>query len=317
MKKILITGCAGFIGSHVSERFLALGWAVIGMDNFDPFYPKEIKEKNLSTVLDNPMFSFINGDIRNLSDYPKEGVDLVLHLAAKAGVRPSIEDPEDYFSVNVTGTQVLHSWMRQFGVKKLLFSSSSSIYGNNKTIPFSETDVVDYPISPYAASKKTGELINHVEHHLYGIDVVNLRFFTVYGPRQRPDLAIHKFVDKMFNGTPIQIYGDGRTKRDYTFIHDICDGLVAAADFIEDFTGFEIVNLGNNSPVELKYLVDALYSATGVQHEVEYTKMQPGDVDITFANTTKAKRLFGYQPKVGIEEGVLSFVSWYKEINNI
>ncbi|MBS1512380.1 MAG: NAD-dependent epimerase/dehydratase family protein [Bacteroidetes bacterium] len=314
MDTIVVTGCAGFIGSHVCELLLAKGYKVIGVDNFDPFYNRSVKENNLKNFLAHPGFSFYEADLCNGMEFIKENdIHAVIHLAAKAGVRPSLEDPEGYIRANITGTQKVHEFMLKKGIKKLVFASSSSVYGNNKKIPFSETDNVDNPISPYAFTKKAGELMNYTFHHLYDKDVVNLRFFTVYGPRQRPDLAIHKFVNKIDKNEPITLFGDGSTSRDYTYVEDTVDGILKALQYCINNPGvYTTVNLGNNNPVTLKDLVNTIYSGMNKQPNLIYEPMQPGDVDITFADISKAISLFDYHPATKIEEGISKFISWHK-----
>lgn len=314
MNTILLTGCAGFIGSHVSERLLKLGNKVIGIDNFDPFYPRAIKKKNLEGSLKHPSFYFHEADITNAQTLKKidAPVNAVIHLAAKAGVLPSIKDPVGYTRVNINGTQNVLDWMVERKIKKLVFASSSSVYGNAKHIPFKETETMDTPISPYACTKRSCELLNHVYHHLYGIDVLNLRFFTVYGPRQRPDLAIHKFVQMIQKGEPVTMYGDGSTARDYTFVEDTVAGVVNALHYvIQRQHVFDTVNLGNNHPVTLKELIDTLYELTGASPNIKKMPMQPGDVDITFADISKAQALLNYQPKKTFKDGLKEFIDWF------
>ena len=256
--KILVTGAAGFIGSHLSETLLKEGHQVVGIDNFDPFYKKEIKVQNLKGLLSSTHFQFIEGDLKDSNVFDQIGIDIdiIVHLAAKAGVLPSLKDPIAYLNDNVIATQNLLNLCKERHIKKFVFASSSSIYGNNKSIPFTETDNVDQPISPYAASKKACELITHTAHHLYKLDVVNLRFFTVFGPRQRPDLAIHKFIKLVDEGKEITMYGDGSTSRDYTFVNDTVQGIMGACNYISTHENvYEIVNLGNNTPVKLKDLI--------------------------------------------------------------
>ncbi|MBN1924690.1 MAG: GDP-mannose 4,6-dehydratase [Prolixibacteraceae bacterium] len=319
MKKILVTGCAGFIGSHLCEKLLAQGHEIVGIDNFDPFYDVSVKKRNLDNFLSHPNFSFIEADLaerENLKDEFHEGVDLIVHLAGKAGVRPSIEDPTGYIRANVTATQNILDMMKDRGIKKMAFASSSSVYGNTKETPFSETMDVSNPISPYAATKKTCELINYTSHHLYGLDIVNMRFFTVFGPRQRPDLAIHKFTKLIREGKEIPMFGDGSTARDYTFIEDTLQGITGAIDYLFQNTGvYEIVNLGNNQPVLLRDMIAAIYEATGEKPNIKQLPMQPGDVDITYADISKAQKLLGYQPKFDFKEGVKRFVEWFDKIN--
>lgn len=313
MKKAVVTGAAGFIGSHLVEALLAAGWKVIGIDNFDPFYSKYTKQSNISTALNHKHFTFINGDILNINRLVQsEDVDLVIHLAAKAGVRPSIASPMAYIECNINGTQAVLDFMQKKKIKKLLFASSSSVYGNNKKTPFSEDDVVDYPISPYASTKKAGELIIHTYHHLYNIDALCLRFFTVYGPRQRPDLAIHKFFRLLHEGKSITVFGDGSSSRDYTFVEDTVGGILKGIDYVSENTGvYEVVNLGNSTPVKLSDLVQKIYSISDSVSPVLYADMQPGDVDITYADINKAKALFGYDPKITMDEGLRQFYQWF------
>ncbi|MBN2263884.1 MAG: GDP-mannose 4,6-dehydratase [Prolixibacteraceae bacterium] len=317
MKKILVTGCAGFIGSHLCEKLLALGYHVSGIDNFDPFYDPAIKHKNLSNFIKHPNFEFVETDLADKIELEKKfsaNIDLIVHLAAKAGVRPSIEDPSGYIKANIIATQNVLDMMKERNIKKMAFASSSSVYGNTKETPFSEEMDVSNPISPYAATKKACELINYTYHHLYQLDIINMRFFTVFGPRQRPDLAIHKFTKLIRSGKPVTLFGDGTTARDYTYIDDTLAGITGAIDYLfEHDNVFETVNLGNNQPVGLKKMVQTIYNAIGQQPNLKYAPMQPGDVDITFADITKANKLFAYQPTYSFEEGVKKFVEWYDE----
>ena len=310
---ILVTGAAGFIGSHLGEKLLKEGYKVIGVDNFDSFYAREIKEKNLEGLRKSPDYTFYQLDLKqkNGFDQIKEQIDAVIHLAAKAGVLPSIKDPQGYLATNVGGTQNLLEFMQQRKINKFLFASSSSVYGNNRKVPFSETDLVDNPISPYAFSKKACELLNYTYHYLYKIDVLNLRFFTVYGPRQRPDLAIHKFFNLIKSDTPIPIYGDGSTARDYTFVKDTVQGIMNALHYLESHSNvYETLNLGNSKPVKLLDLVSAIYTVLNKEPNLIFKPMQPGDVDITFADISKAKKLIGYEPQVTLEEGLRKFNEW-------
>lgn len=314
MYHVLLTGCAGFIGSHLTERLLAEGQRVTGIDNFDPFYPREAKETNLKLLQGKPNFEFLELDLVDTEAVMALDVkaDVVIHLAAKAGVLPSLKDPVAYIDTNIKATNNLLEWMRKHDVKKMLFASSSSVYGNNKTIPFSETDAVDEQISPYAFTKRSCELMNYSYHHLYGFDILNLRLFTVYGPRQRPDLAIHKFVKMIAGGQAITMYGDGSTARDYTFVADTVDGFMKAMDYVMGHNKvYEIINLGNNGPIKLKDLIDAIYNAMGTAPNIIPMPMQPGDVDITYANIDKAQRLLGYQPNTSLQEGLKQFITWY------
>ncbi len=318
METILVTGCAGFIGSHLCERLLSEGYRVIGVDNFDPFYPRAIKEDNLNGFINHNAFVFYELDICAGMDAIKEtGISAIVHLAAKAGVRPSIEDPEGYIRTNILGTQKVHEFMRTNNVQKLIFASSSSVYGNNKKLPFSEDDNVDHPISPYAFTKKANELMNHTFHHLYKKDIVNLRFFTVYGPRQRPDLAIYKFTQKAINGEPLPLFGNGDTARDYTYITDTISGIYNAVQYcIRQDNVFVTVNLGNNTPVKLTDLVAVIYKNLGIKENVIFEKMQPGDVDITFADIARATELLQYKPATDIDTGIRKFIEWYRSKRN-
>lgn len=314
--KILVTGAAGFIGSHLVERLLARGHQVVGIDSFDDFYDPAVKRENLAAVRDHETFSLVEGDIRDpeaLAGLP-DGIDYVVHLAARAGVRPSIEQPVLYESVNVGGTQALLEWTRERRIRRFVFGSSSSVYGNNRKVPFSEEDPVDRPISPYAATKRAGELLCHTYHHLYGMGIVSLRFFTVYGPRQRPDLAIHKFTRLMSRGEPIPRFGDGTTRRDYTYIDDILHGVEGAIAYLSDHPdAFEIVNLGESETVELSRLIGLIADALGVEPEIRTLPPQPGDVERTYADIAKARRLLAYEPRTRIEDGIPKFVAWFRE----
>jgi len=313
--QLVVTGCAGFIGSHLTDRLLASGYRVIGIDNFDSFYDRSVKERNVAGALSHPNFTFIEADIRNSEWLNKLDADVeaVIHIAAKAGVRPSIEQPHEYISTNIAGTNNLLAWMQQRGIKKMVFASSSSVYGNNEKIPFSETDSVEQPISPYAFTKRSCELLTHNYHHLYGMGVINLRFFTVYGERQRPDLAIHKFVRMMAADEAIPMFGNGDTSRDYTYVSDTVDGIVAALTYLDEHpSAYEIINLGNHSPVTLQTLVTTLYRLMDKSPNIQRLPMQPGDVDRTYADVSRAAALLGYKPKVSLEEGLSRFVDWYK-----
>ena len=310
--KALVTGAAGFIGSHLSERLLRDGWKVVGADNFDDFYDPQTKRRNVAGCLKNKNFQLIEADIRDRNAMDKavgNGVEIIIHLAARAGVRPSIVQPLLYADVNVNGTMVLLEAAKKHKVSKFIFGSSSSVYGNNKKVPFSEDDNVDFPISPYAATKKAGELICHTYHHLYGICVTSLRFFTVYGPRQRPDLAIHKFATLIEQGKPIPVFGDGSMMRDFTYIDDIIDGTVAA---MQKCRGFNIYNLGHASPISVNDLVAKIEKALGKKAVREYLPAQPGDVERTYADITKAERELAYKPKTTIEQGLAKFTEWIR-----
>lgn len=310
----LVTGGAGFIGSHLVDRLLAEGWRVTVVDNFDPFYDTAIKKRNVAEHLGNGRYTLHRLDIRELAGLRREltdTYDVIVHLAAKAGVRPSIEDPVTYQEVNVTGTQNMLEFARERGIKQFVFASSSSVYGVNPNVPWREDDHVLLPISPYASTKVSGELLGHVYSHLYGIRFIALRFFTVYGPRQRPDLAIHKFARLMLDGQPIPFYGDGTTRRDYTYIDDIIHGVRAAMDYEE--TRYEVVNLGNNRTVSLTEMVQGLEEALGIEAELEPLPEQPGDVPQTWAEVVKARELLGYSPQMSMNKGLQLFAYWLKE----
>ena len=318
--KVIVTGGAGFIGSHLCERLRARGHRVVAVDNFDPFYPAEVKRANLAALAADPGFALVEADIRDPGALEAavragggEGADVVVHLAARAGVRPSIEEPFLYSQVNLDGTTAVLELARRLGAKRFVFGSSSSVYGNNAKVPFAEDDPVERPISPYAATKRAGELLCHTYHHLYGLSVVSLRFCTVYGPRQRPDLAILKFARLMAAGEPIPLFGDGSTARDYPYVDDVLQGIEGAIGYTGAHPGaFEIVNLGESDTVPLSKLVDLLAGALGVRPEIRRLPMQPGDVERTFADITRARRLLGYDPRVRIEEGIPRFVAWFR-----
>tara|TARA_B110000503_G_C7115526_1_gene400177 strand:- start:751 stop:1716 length:966 start_codon:yes stop_codon:yes gene_type:complete len=319
--KVLLTGCAGFIGSHTCEKLLSKGFSVIGIDNFSTFYDRGIKEKNLDAFRNHPNFTFKELDIRNFSslkDNLKEEVAIVVHLAAKAGVRPSILNPSDYIDVNIKGTQNLLQWMLDHHCKKLFFASSSSVYGNNKNgQAVKEGDFDLQPISPYAFTKRSGELMNYTYHHLYDFDIINARFFTVYGPRQRPDLAIHKFVDLISRNQPIHMFGDGSSARDYTFIEDTVNGIISGVDYLlENENVIETINLGNQTPVPLLTLIKTIYAQLGKEENIIQEGMQEGDVNLTYANIEKAQKLLGYTPAVKFEDGIARFVEWYRQKDN-
>ncbi|GAB4365920.1 MAG: GDP-mannose 4,6-dehydratase [Deltaproteobacteria bacterium] len=312
-RSIYITGVAGFIGSHVAEALLRRGGRVHGLDNFDPFYDKALKLRNLEWLAAYPGFSFTEGDIRDplvLDEWGKEGpVDAVIHLAAKAGVRPSIRDPIGYADVNVLGTARVLEWARSRGTARVLFASSSSVYGGNRKVPFSEDDSVDHPVSPYAATKKAGELLCHTYSHLYGMDIAALRFFTVYGPRQRPEMAIHKFTRCLFEGRPLSMFGEGDSRRDYTYIDDIVQGVLGA---LEAPRGYRVYNLGESATISLNDLVTLLERTTGIRAMRSYLPPEPGDVPVTYADISRARAEIGYAPGVGVEEGIRRFVDWYR-----
>jgi len=315
---ILLTGSAGFIGSHTAEKLLALGHFVVGIDNFDPFYPKAFKLHNLENLDPNPNFILAEGDIRDAALLNmllgKHKINLVIHLAAKAGVRPSIEHISDYYDTNVTATVTLLEAMKAQGIQNMLFASSSSIYGNNPKVPFSEEDFVDNPISPYASTKKSGELLAHVYSHLYGFNITCLRFFTVFGPRQRPDLAIHKFTRLIDLGLPLPFFGDGNTARDYTYVDDITEGIMCA---VKNLGGYRIYNLGESRVVKLKELVQVIETRLGKKAILDFKPMQSGDVEITYADISKAKNEIGYNPGFSLAAGIDHFVNWYQKNKRI
>jgi UDP-glucuronate 4-epimerase len=310
---ILVTGSAGFIGSHLVDRLLARGFEVVGLDSFDGFYDRRIKEENIRIARKHAGFMQIEGDIRDaaiLESLP-QSVRTVVHLAALAGVRPSIQRPAEYVSVNLQGTVTLLDWMRGRGIRDLVFASSSSVYGNNVKVPFSETDPVDLPISPYAATKRAGELICHAYHHLFGISVVALRFFTVYGPRQRPDLAIHKFARLIQAGRSVPQYGDGTTERDYTYIDDILAGVEGAVSYVAaGEPRYDIINLGESATISLSRMIQTLAEEMDEVPKIEYLPLQPGDVQKTYADVSKARRLLGYEPSTDFRSGIRAFVRW-------
>ncbi|RMF09626.1 MAG: SDR family NAD(P)-dependent oxidoreductase [Candidatus Neomarinimicrobiota bacterium] len=310
---VLVTGGAGFIGSHFCQRLLQGGYRVVAVDNLNPFYSPLIKSLNLKELARYRSFRFEKGDIRQRAFLQavmeKTRPDYVVHLAAMAGVRPSIQNPSLYVDVNIRGTQVLMDVVRQFPVKKFLFASSSSVYGNNEKVPFSEDDNVDRQISPYGATKKMGEVLLYTYHHLYGIPMALLRFFTVYGPRQRPEMAIHKFVRLLYRNRPIPIYGDGSTARDYTFIDDIIAGLW---NVLHHEDTFAIYNLGNSEPVKLGELIEILAELTGREPRLDYQELPPGDVQQTFADISRAHSRLDYTPQTTISEGLGLFLEWYQ-----
>lgn len=311
--KIVVTGGAGFIGSHLIDRLLEKGTEIINIDNFDPFYDEDIKKNNIRNHFEYENYILHKVDIRNKEELEAaipDDTDAIVHLAAKAGVRPSIQDPISYQEVNVTGTQNMLEVARKKSVSKFVFASSSSVYGKNPNVPWKEDDAVLQPISPYASTKVSGELLGHVYSHLYNIQFTALRFFTVYGPRQRPDLAIHKFTKIMDEGREITLFGDGSTRRDYTYIDDIVYGIISAINY--KGSAYEIVNLGNNETVELLELVKAIEDASGYKAIKKFGPEQPGDVKQTWADVTKANKLFGYKSEYSLDKGLKEFAKWYK-----
>lgn len=317
MKTYLITGGAGFIGSHLADNLLKEGYKVIVIDNFCDFYSPDLKERNVKENLNNPNYLLYRIDIRDYlavnNVFESNKIDCVIHLAAMAGVRPSIENPTLYQEVNCLGTQNILECMKKHGVNKLVMASSSSVYGNCKEVPFKETFVVDYAISPYAATKKANEVMTHVYHALDNMNVIMLRFFTVFGPRQRPDLAINKFTRLMLIDEEIPMFGDGSTSRDYTYVEDIVDGIKRSIRYVEENNNvYEIINLGNSSPISLKNMINTIGEVLEVKPKIKELPMQPGDVERTCADITKAKTLLEYNPKTTFKEGIEKFVKWYK-----
>ena len=312
--KVIVTGGAGFIGSHLCTRLLERGDEVVAVDSFDAFYDPAVKRANVRALAQSHRFRLVEGDVRDPAALAAAGAaDVVVHLAARAGVRPSIEQPLLYSQVNLDGTTAVLEHARAAGIRRFVFGSSSSVYGNAARVPFRETDPVDHPLSPYAATKRAGELLCHTYHHLFGLSVVCLRFFTVYGPRQRPDLAIHKFGRLMLEGKPVPMFGDGSTERDYTYVDDIVQGIEGAVAFTgRDEPAFEIVNLGESRTTSLARLIELLGSALGVEPEVQRHPAQPGDVARTFADVTRARELLGYRPTTAVEEGIPRFVEWLR-----
>jgi UDP-glucuronate 4-epimerase len=313
MQTILITGGAGFIGSHLAERLLADGHAVVAFDNFDPFYDPQIKRRNIRAALASPSYRLVEGDIRDRGALDavlaSARFDAIVHLAARAGVRPSIERPELYADVNLLGSARVLESARVHRVARFLFGSSSSVYGNNPKVPFAESDPVDHPVSPYAATKKGGELLAHTYHAVFGMDVACLRFFTVYGPRQRPEMAIHKFARRLLAGQEIERFGTGSTSRDYTYISDIVEGVVRALDRCE---GYHVWNLGGSRTHDLDGLVIKIAERLGVVPKIRPMPSQPGDVERTWADIRRARDDLGWEPRVDLDEGLDSFLTWLR-----
>ena len=311
---ILITGGAGFIGSNLCEKLICAGEKIICIDNFNDYYNPKIKEENLRNLEGRANFILYRMDILDREKlkevFTKHRFDMVIHLAARAGVRPSISNASLYEAVNVQGTINILECCRKYGIEKLIFASSSSVYGGNKKIPFSEDDIVDRPISPYAATKKAGELICYTYSHLFNISVYCYRFFTVYGPRQRPEMAIYKFTKLITEESPLEIFGDGTSSRDYTYVEDIVDVI---ASNLENVKGYEIINLGNSNPVKVTELIKFIEKAANKKAQVEYGRVQAGDVPVTYADILKAKKMLKYNPKTRIEEGINKFTAWYTE----
>ena len=318
MGNILVTGGAGFIGSHLSERLLRGGESVLCLDNFDNYYDPGIKMRNVERIKKQfpDHFEVIPGDIRNPEQlrnlFGKNKIDVIVHLAARAGVRPSVEQPLLCQDVNIRGTLALLEACKEVEIKNVVFASSSSVYGENQRVPFSEKDLDIQPISPYGATKRTGELLCYSYHHLYGMTIACLRIFTAYGPRQRPDMAIHKFTRMIDQGEKVPIFGDGSSRRDYTYVDDLIEGILGA---LHHHRGFEIYNLGESQTTSLNELIGLIEKNLGKKAQIERMTTQPGDVSITYADIEKAKTKLGYRPKVDMEEGIKRFVEWYKENN--
>lgn len=318
MKTYLITGGAGFIGSTLAKRLLKEGNKVVVIDNFNDYYNPSLKEENVNEFKDNENFKLYRGDIRNRNDIKEimdeNTIDVIVHLAAMAGVRPSIEDPILYQEVNGLGTQNILEEAKLHNIKNLVMASSSSVYGNCKEVPFREDMIVDFAISPYAATKKANEVMAHVYHKLNNMNIIMLRFFTVYGPKQRPDLAINKFTRLMLNDEEIPMYGDGSTSRDYTYVDDIVDGIIKSCNYVESNENvYEIINLGSNNPISLKEMINTIGKVLNIEPKIKELPMQPGDVDRTYADVSKAKELLGYSPSISFEDGIKNFVDWYKK----
>ncbi|HEX8276386.1 MAG TPA: NAD-dependent epimerase/dehydratase family protein [Longimicrobiaceae bacterium] len=316
--RILVTGGAGFIGSHLCERLVERGDDVVAVDSFDPFYDPAVKRRNLAALEGSARFRLVEADVCRPEALDaalgEEAFDVVVHLAARAGVRPSLERPLDYVRTNVEGTAAMLELARRRGTGAFVLGSSSSVYGDAAHVPFSESDPVGRPISPYAASKRAAELLGHTYAHLYGTSVLCLRFFTVYGPRQRPDLAIHKFARLMLDGGEVPVYGDGTTERDYTYVDDIVQGVEGGIRWALAHPGaFETVNLGESRTVSLAELLELLAAEMGVEPRIRRLPAQPGDVVRTFANVDKARSLLGYDPRVPVEEGIRRFVRWLRD----
>jgi len=311
---VLVTGGAGFIGSHLVERLLSGGNRVICLDNFDDFYDPSRKRRNLAHALQNAKFRLVEGDLRDEGSLEKifreEKIEIIAHLAARAGVRPSIAHPLLYVDVNIRGTMNLLEACKKYGVERMIFASSSSVYGNNPKVPFAEEDPVDNPISPYAATKKAGELICHTYHHLYGMDIACLRYFTVYGPRQRPEMAIHQFTRLIHQGKKVTLFGDGSSRRDYTYIEDAIEGTMGA---LGKKHGFEVYNIGESQTISLTELIQMIEKQVGQKALIEYLPAQPGDVARTYADIRKASERLAYRPKIDILEGLSRFLRWYLE----
>lgn len=313
-KKVLLTGAAGFIGSHVAEALLARGDEVVGLDNFEAFYSPAAKRRNVQSALAHPGYTPVEGDLRNSATIERaflEGpFDGVIHLAARAGVRPSLRDPAGYSETNVSATALLLEAAREKAIGHFVFASSSSVYGVRSTAPFRESDPVDEPASPYAATKRAGEILTATFNYLYGLPVTCLRFFTVYGPRQRPDMAIHRFTRLIEAGMEVEVYGDGQSQRDYTFIGDVVDGVLRSLDRPD---GHRVYNLGTNRTISLMGLVDLIGACLGRTPQIVRLPSQPGDVPLTYADISLARAELGYEPTTPLAEGIATFIDWYRK----
>ncbi len=313
MSTILVTGVAGFIGSHTAKALLEAGHTVIGIDNVNDYYDTQLKRDRVAFLEPYDGFTFYEQDFSDLEGtrkiFEQHAFDKICHLGARAGVRASLENPYIYEQANVNGTLNLLELARDFDVKDFVLASTSSVYGGNEKVPFSETDPVDHPVSPYAATKKAGELLAHTYHHLYGLNCIVLRFFTVYGPWGRPDMAYFKFTQKMLAGDTIDVYNNGDHQRDFTYIDDIVAGIVTALD--KDF-GYEIINLGNSQTEELMYMIETLEKELGIESKKNMLPMQPGDVHKTYADISKAKELLDFSPQTSLADGLHNFIVWYK-----
>lgn len=316
--KVLITGVAGFIGSSLADRLITYKNEVIGMDDFSPTYDPQIKRRYIENALKSEFFTLYEADICDKETvykiFEKHKPDVVVHLAARAGVRSSLENPEEYYRINIIGSQNILDACRDVRPSHLVFASSSSVYGGSKAIPYSEEDPVMFPISPYAVTKRTNELQAHVYSSIYGLNITMLRFFTVYGPRQRPDMGIHKFTKQILTGQPVVLFGDGTSARDYTYIDDILDGLMKS---IERPFQYEIFNLGESRTTKLMDLIEIISKCAGKPAQIEWQPYQPGDVEITYADITHARTLLNYKPCVPVEEGIQRYVHWFKKFYNI
>ena len=316
--KILVTGCSGFIGSHFCQKLLQSDYEVVGIDNFDPYYSLKLKEYNLNLLKENKNFQFVKGDFSEeeiLEDiFSKNKIDKIVHIGAKAGVRNSLKYPKEYAHNNILGTINLLEIARKYDVDEFIFASSSSVYGQSDELPFLEEIYTSKPMNPYAASKKSCELFGYTYYFLYGINFLAFRFFTVYGPRGRPDMAIYKFVKNIYHGESLNLFGDGSFKRDFTYVSDIIDGIFLG---LGKKLGFEIFNLGNEKPFSISVLIKKIEEILGKKANIIYKPVQKGDMEITYANINKAREILGFQPKIDIETGLRNYVEWYLEFKDI